>query len=125
MGMEPLFAAQIQAQNGVARIAVTGELDAATGPVLNEHLTHFERNGLMAILVDLSELTFLDCSGLNVFLAARDRAKANGHQLFLFGASRPARRVFELTGTERLFDERKAMSVLEQFHQGSPATNAL
>jgi anti-anti-sigma factor len=116
--MEPQFAAQVQARNGVARVAVAGELDVAAAPVLDEHLTQFEGNGVKAILVDLSELTFLDCSGLSVFLAARHRAEANGHRLVLFGANPTARRVFELTGTERLFDEQGAMSGLDQFHQG-------
>jgi hypothetical protein len=59
--------------------------------------------------------TFLDCSALHAFLAARDRAKMNGHRLILVGASSLARRLFELAGTGFLLDEQEAVSVLDRF----------
>jgi len=37
MKFAPQFIARIESQNGVARIALSGELDMATVPVLKEH----------------------------------------------------------------------------------------
>jgi anti-anti-sigma regulatory factor len=57
----------------------------STVPLLEDHLAHLEGDGVAAIMLDLSELTFLDCSTLPAFLAPRGRAKTNRHPLILAG----------------------------------------
>lgn len=115
MGFEPQFATSIESRNGVARVALSGELDLATVPMLRGHLAHLEREDVVAIVLDLRDLTFLDCSGLHAFLTAREHAEANQHRLILVGASARTRRLFELTGTEFLLDDREAAGVLARF----------
>lgn len=112
MGYAPQFTARIDSLNGVGTIALSGEFDIATVPVLEQHFARLEGDGVTAIMLDLRELTFLDCSALHTILAARDRASANGHRLTLDGASSPARRLFELTGTQFLLDGQEAKSVM-------------
>jgi anti-sigma B factor antagonist len=115
MGFALQFTAQIESRNGVTRIALEGELDIATAPVLSDVLARFEAESAVGIMLDLRDLTFVDCSGLRTILAARERSKANGHRFILVGAGSVARRVFELTGTEFLLDEQEAVSLLDQF----------
>ena len=102
-----------EARDGVARIALTGELDLTSVQILRENLAEFEGDGVVAIMLDLSDLTFIDSSGLHAFLQANARAKANGHRLHIVGATPVARRVFSLTGTEFLVDERDADAVFD------------
>ena len=64
-------------------------------------------------MLDLRDLTFLDCSGLHACLTARKHAEAN--QLILVGASARTRRLFEPTGTEFLLDDREAAGLLARF----------
>jgi anti-anti-sigma factor len=118
MGFAPQLTAQVDSRNGVASIALSGELDTATIPLLEEHLAHFEDDAVTAIMLDLRELTLVDLSALHVFLAARNRATANGHRLILIGASQGARRLFELTDMEFLLDDQDAAGLLEQFTGG-------
>jgi anti-sigma B factor antagonist len=118
MGFSPQFIARIESRNGVARIALEGELDMASVPVLSDHLERFEANGIAGIMLDLRELTFADCSGLRVFLAARERSNANGHRFILVGVSPAGRRLFELTRTQFLLDEQEAVSLLDRFTRG-------
>jgi anti-anti-sigma factor len=80
-------------------------------------MAHLEGGVVAAIMLDLSELTFLDCSALHGLLAARGRAKTNWHQLILVGVSSGARRLFQLTGTGLLIDKQEAVSVLDQFNR--------
>ena len=120
MGFAPQFSSRIETRNGVASIALSGELDVTTAPILEEHLEQFEGAGVSAILIDLRELTFLDRSAMQAFLAARGRANENGHRLILVGASPGARRLFELTNTEFLLDDRDTVGILNQFMGGSP-----
>lgn len=117
MGFAPQFTARIESRNGVARIALEGELDMATVPVLSDHLARFEADGVAGIMLDLRDLTFVDCSGLRTFLEARERSQANGHRFILVGASPSARRLFELTGAQFLLDEQDAATLLDRFTQ--------
>jgi anti-anti-sigma factor len=105
MGLQPPFGARSQENDGVATIALTGELDMATAPILSDSLAPFDGNGVSTIILDLHDLTFIDSSGLLAFLEARRRAMSNGHRVLLSGASPSARRLFELTGTQFLLDE--------------------
>lgn len=115
MGYGSQLIARIDARNGVARIALEGELDIATAPVVSDHIARFEEAGAAAIMLDMRDLTFVDCSALRIFLAARERSKANGHRFILVGANPRARRLFKLCGTEFLLDEQEAVSLLDRF----------
>lgn len=101
MGFE-VFTAQVESGGGATKIALSGELDLETVPILEEYLGRAEAQAVAAIVIDLRELTFMESVGLRAFLAARERAEANGRQLLLVGAKEPVRRVFELTGQESL-----------------------
>jgi anti-sigma B factor antagonist len=115
VGSESLFTAQVSSRNGVASIALRGELDMGTVPDLEDCLAPLESNGFSAIMLDLRELTFMNSTALGALVRARDRATMDGHRLILVGARPSARRVFELTGTESLLDDQDAVGVLSQF----------
>lgn len=115
MGFAPQFAARVDVRNRIAYISLSGELDLTTVPILEDHLAQFEGARVTAIVLDLRELTFLDRSAMQVFLAARERAIKNGHRLILVGASPGTRRLFELTDTEFLLDDRDAADIMGEF----------
>jgi anti-sigma B factor antagonist len=108
------FSLNVEPRNGVVRIAPRGELDLASAPALADSLQGAEQDGTDAIMLDLEELTFIDCTGLHVLLKASERANANGHRLVIVGASSAARRLFALTGTEFLI-EQESVGVLDRF----------
>ena len=115
MGSAPQLTARIDSLDGVASIALSGELDLATVPVLEDRLAHVEDDGVRVIMLDLRELTFIDSTAVHAIVQARDRAKTNGQRLMLAGASSTARRVFELTGTEFLMEDEDAVGMLDRF----------
>ena len=90
MGSAP-FTARVEPGPRATTIALGGELDMATAPILEEHLVRAEADGVVAILIDLRELTFMDTTGLHAFLAARSRAEGKGRTLLLVGAKEPVR----------------------------------
>lgn len=102
MGFVRPFNIQTELRDGVVRIALCGELDMTTVPTLERHLAESEGDGAMEIVLDLSDLTFMDSTAVHAFLAAHHRAKTRGQKLTLVRPSRFARRVFELTGTQFL-----------------------
>ena len=80
------------------RLALTGELDLATAPRVEEELEQAERARPGRIVLDLRGLTFIDSSGLRVIVAADARARAEGRRLTLVQGPEAVRRVFEITG---------------------------
>lgn len=115
MGSEQQFTAQVNSRNGVASIALYGELDLATVQDLEGHLAPVESDGVSAIMLDLRELTFIDSVALHSLVRAKERAQTNGQQLILVGARPSARRLFELTCTEYLLDDQDTVGVLNRF----------
>lgn len=117
------FDAQIDARDGVARVALMGELDMSTTPALEDCLGRCRGDGVSAIILDLRDLSFMDSSGLHAFLRARNDAEEDGHRLHLTGASGAVRKVFELTETQFLLDEPEGIGLLDRL-SGDGSTRA-
>ncbi|HEY5428298.1 MAG TPA: STAS domain-containing protein [Solirubrobacteraceae bacterium] len=88
-------------------LALRGELDLASAPALERELDVAWRRGVGTVLVDLSELEFLDAAGLQVLLHGHRRFRERGHELRLRRGPRAVHKLFELTdavGTFRFVD---------------------
>jgi anti-anti-sigma factor len=86
-------------------IAVRGELDLATAPMLRDAFASADREDEAVAVVDLTEVGFLDSSGLRV-LAQCQRMLAGpdgGAALRLVVATDAVRRVFDVTGLRSFF----------------------
>ena len=87
-----------QSGRDAAWVRVRGELDIATAPLLEQTLREAELCARRVVL-DLRELTFMDCAGMHVILdATSDARQAEGQLVLVRGPSR-VDRVFTLTGT--------------------------
>jgi anti-anti-sigma factor len=56
------------------------------------------------VVLDFRDLTFVDSTGVHAILRAHTRATENGSVLVVVNSSENVRKVFELTGTEHLFE---------------------
>ena len=82
----------VERRGRAAVVRLTGELDIATRPVLEETLHAIDGE----VVIDLRGLTFLDSDGLQMLLRHRRRPLA-----VIPGAPR-VQRLFEMTETERM-----------------------
>lgn len=73
-------------------VEVAGELDLQAVPLLDEL-----GSDPCLVVLDLHEVTFMDCSGVRALLDARRRAGAAGGAVRLAAPSRHVRRLLELT----------------------------
>jgi anti-anti-sigma factor len=81
-------------------LTLTGELDLASTPILERELEAVESGGAQKILIDLSGVGFMDSTGLQALLRARERAiTKEGVELSLRRGPHQVQRVFELTKT--------------------------
>lgn len=87
------------ASSGTVCVAVVGEVDLATAPVLRNRLVDALHEQHLAVLeVDLAGVTFLDCAGVGAFVAARNTAVQTGRQMRVTHPQPIVRRVLELAG---------------------------
>lgn len=95
----PPLSSQTSVADGVAVIALSGELDLAGTGALQTELDRVVADARPAVVVlDLRDLAFLDSSGLRVIAGFDARARAEGAWRFLLVRGRPpVHRVFEIT----------------------------
>jgi anti-anti-sigma factor len=87
-----------------AVLILSGELDLASTPILERELAAVESAGARRILIDLAGVGFMDSTGLQALLRARERATADDRiQLTLRRGPHQVQRVFELTKTVDAF----------------------
>jgi anti-sigma B factor antagonist len=91
----------------VAVIAAVGEVDVFTAPDLDAALGAELSDGMSRLVIDLSEVSFLDSTGLGVLVKGLKGAREAGGWLHLVVTSDRIRRIFDITGLDAsmpLFD---------------------
>ena len=79
-------------------IALTGELDVDGVQRVTQELRRAEATAAHQIVLDLSNLEFIDSSGIQLIFEADARSRADGKRLRLVRGPHNVQRVFELTG---------------------------
>jgi anti-sigma B factor antagonist len=93
----------VREQDGTAVVAVSGEIDVYTSPILQERLVEVLRDGSSSIVLDLSDVTFLDSTGLGVLITGLKRCRSAGGDLVLVTAQANVLKVLEITGLNDVF----------------------
>ena len=79
-------------------IALTGELDPHTAPLLQGAIDQLLDGGSTDLVLDLRALGFVDSSGLRVLISAQSQLAGQGGTLTLHAPSETVRRLLEITG---------------------------
>jgi anti-sigma B factor antagonist len=97
------FALSVRREGPAVVVVVGGELDLDTSPRLRQVLVDLVRSqGNRTIVLDVATLTFLDSSALGVLVTAQRDLAGIGGQLTVRSPSNAVRRVFEITGLDRV-----------------------
>ncbi|MFF8387814.1 STAS domain-containing protein [Streptomyces kanasensis] len=84
-------------------VAVTGEMDLTTCPRVEEACTVLPVGG-KTLRLDLSGVSFMDSTGLNLLLRLRRRVQGDGSRMVLTGLQDQPRHLLDLTEAYSLFD---------------------
>lgn len=95
---------RISVTAGTAHTLVTlaGECDLNTGRQLRDVLTSEVSRGAQRLIVDLSALTFMDSTGMQVLLSTRSVLAVRGGTLVLVAPQPVVARILELTGANQI-----------------------
>jgi anti-sigma B factor antagonist len=88
---------------GVTRVRLAGEVDIATAPQLGRWLDDLVHDGHTRLLIDLSEATFIDSTGIGVLLHTVKQLRRRRGRLAVLCPDPAMRGLFELVGHNLLF----------------------
>lgn len=85
-------------------VKVSGEIDAYTAPDLREALFPLSDKEQVRMVVDLTEVSYMDSTGLGVFVGIFKNIRSKSGELRLIGLSGRLKRLFEITGLAEIMD---------------------
>jgi anti-sigma B factor antagonist len=83
-------------------VILMGQLDLATAPFLAQEFVKVAHNEGDVVL-DVGLLTFIDSSGLSIFVTQHKNLQRQGNRLVIYSPTPSARRLFEITGLTEVF----------------------
>src|SRR3712207_5437162 len=108
-------------------IAVRGEVHVSTAPEFSERLNDAIAKGMTGVVIDMTNVEFIDSTGLSVLLNALRRVTRNQGSLALAVSNPTVLRLFEITRLDSTFDiapdREAAIAKVRRDHngEGSPA----
>jgi anti-sigma B factor antagonist len=97
------FAITQDQRGSLPLLRVRGEVDIYTAPRLKEAVIAALHPDVPSLIIDLSEVGFLDSTGLQVLMSAKRRTAERGGEVYILGARDHVQRVFYLLGLEKVF----------------------
>lgn len=96
--MENNFDVEVRDRDQAVVIEVTGELDLASSPALEQELQGGTAATAAVVVVDLRQLEFMDSTGLSVLVRAHQRATEKGQRFAVVRGPQQVQRLLSLTG---------------------------
>jgi anti-anti-sigma factor len=100
----PFTAVSAQAPAGIAVLVLEGEADMSAAPTFRDALDRGLADGARSLVIDLSEVAFMDSTMLREILRANVTMGELGGVVALAGVRAPVRRLLDLTRTAELFE---------------------
>lgn len=81
-----------------------GEIDVYTAPLVREKLDEQLSAGRTDLVVDLTDVTFLDSTGLGVLVGRLKLIRTMGGSMCIVGTDDRVLKVFSITGLDKVFE---------------------
>ncbi|MDQ6804092.1 MAG: STAS domain-containing protein [Actinomycetota bacterium] len=98
--MEHHFRVDVRRTDHAIVVGVTGELDLVSSTALEEALVQLDGSGPGFVILDLSDVEFMDSAGLAVLVRAHQRAKGAGQGFGVVNAAPQVLRLLSVTGMD-------------------------
>ncbi|HZH58931.1 MAG TPA: anti-sigma factor antagonist [Metabacillus sp.] len=85
-------------------VSVAGEIDAYTAPKLREAILPLAEDSNPNIMINLKDVSYMDSTGLGVFVGLLKSVRKNNGQLNLVELSDRLERLFSITGLSDIID---------------------
>lgn len=85
-------------------VQLTGEIDVYTVPKLKELLLSLTEKKQAKITVDLLHTSYIDSTGLGVFISAYKTTEKSNNELTIINVHEHVFRLFQVTGLDRIMN---------------------
>jgi anti-anti-sigma factor len=95
---------QTQSYNGVTVIELHGELDGDSVDMFRQALSSAVAERSLGVILDTSQVSFIDSEGLEQLLWSRDHCRENSCPLKLAALDETCAKILEITSLEKEFE---------------------
>ncbi|HHY74018.1 MAG TPA: STAS domain-containing protein [Bacillus bacterium] len=95
---------QINAQADQVFVTLSKEIYVDQASSFREALLPYLEKGYKNFIIDVSNLSYIDSSGLGVLIGIQKRAITNGGKVTIKGLKGPVKELFELTRLTKIFE---------------------
>lgn len=95
---------KMEDKNGISIYRMTGDIDINTSPEVKKSFDQVVKDKKDKVVIDLSDVGYVDSSGLATLVEILKNLRAYGGKLKLSSLSDKVRGLFEITKLDKLFD---------------------
>lgn len=99
----PFSVRRSKLEGGIGLVELSGEVDISTAPRFKEELEALIAEGHTDVIVDLSDVAFIDSTALGVLVGAVRRLHPHGGRMVVVAQTHAVTRPLTLTGLDRVF----------------------
>jgi anti-anti-sigma factor len=103
MGGDAHFALTAVERDGIPVVHASGEIDVVASPELDAAISTLVDKGAPTVIVDFSDVTFIDSTCLNTLVIGLKRCDAAGSALRLVVSNPTIEKVFKITSLDSAF----------------------
>ncbi|CAD2072151.1 anti-sigma-B factor antagonist [Phocicoccus schoeneichii] len=93
---------EVNEKPGITEVSIAGELDIYTAPELKKVFEPVAADGTSSLHVDLKELSYMDSTGLGLFVGTLKDLNRNDKELRVTNVQPRIMKLFEITGLRDL-----------------------
>jgi len=82
----------------------SGILDSTKASQFRQEIANLVESNVDIVLIDFSDVTFMDSSGLGALVLALKTVRAAGRKLYICSVNEQIKMLFELTSMDRVFE---------------------
>ena len=94
----------MRTEAGVPVLGVTGEIDVFTAPEFKIAINEAIESGVTDLVVDLTQVSYMDSSGFGTLLGATKRVRPKGGSINLVGCNDAIERMMKITRLDSVFN---------------------
>lgn len=118
--MDPHLTLSTSSLGDRAVVSVSGEVDLATAGELSDYALEALRTVSPHVVVDLTDVTFMDSTGIKSLITIDRRTALAGGSFSLVGPSRSVRKLLTLTGLDETFPVYESIDQLSTVAEPKP-----
>ncbi len=94
----------IRTEADVSVLGVVGEIDVFTAPEFKRAINNAIESGVTDLVIDLSQVSYMDSSGFGTLLGATKRVRLKGGSINLVGCNEAIERMMKITRLDTVFN---------------------